>query len=429
MPSPSSPSAQPIIVQKFGGSSVADPEKIKHVASIIRTAHDAGHRVVAVVSAMGKTTDGLVALAKEVTSNPSGREYDMLLSTGEMVSASLMAMCLQQQGYKAIALNGQQAGIVTEDMYNRARILDIDTSYLQQLLNDDYIVIVTGFQGVNKHNEFITLGRGGSDTSAVAVAGALKAERCDIYTDVPGVFSTDPRVAPNAQKMDEIAYVEMLELARLGAKVLHPRSVEAARRWDVKVCVRSTFLLEDKGTLVVDEAQLLNLTDRAIAGVACDKSQARVAVCGIPDEPGSAARIFQRLAQEGISVDMIIQAMGSEPNTNDIVFTVNTWDLQNADTLLTRLKTDFGAKRIELDADVAKVSIVGVGMIDRPGIAADMFSAMGKANINMKMISTSEIKISVLVDKAQADDAVRAIHDSFFIDEEQRHLVDTKLGY
>jgi aspartate kinase len=419
----------PTTVQKFGGSSLADVQKIKHVANVIAKAHESGQRIVAVVSAMGKTTDGLVALANDLCEAPKGREYDMLLATGEMVSASLVAMCLQGMGHKAIALNGMQAGITTEDMYNTARIQSINPAPVNTLLDAGYIVVVTGFQGLNSKNEFCTLGRGGSDTSAVALAGALKAETCDIYTDVPGVFSTDPRIASNAVRMPAIAHIEMMELARLGAKVLHPRSVEAARQWGVTVRVRSTFNLKDEGTCVVDESAISKQDLRPVAGVACDKNQARVAVVGLPDKPGMAARLFSTLSDKDISVDMIIQSLGQDGATNDIAFTVNTWDLQNAGKVLTPILQELGARDVLLDEDVAKVSIVGVGMIDRPGVAAAMFDALAKAEINIKMIATSEIKISVLVDKAESDKAVQAIHNAFFSESATEELIPSKLGY
>lgn len=416
-----------ILVQKFGGSSMADVDKIRHVAGIVSAAHLQGNQTVVVVSAMGKTTDGLVNLAKELTKAPQGRDFDMLLATGEMVSASLLALCLQEMGFKAVALTGGQAGVHTEDLFNRARITAVETQTVHNYLNEGYIVVITGFQGINSLNETTTLGRGGSDTSAVAIAGALKADCCDIYTDVTGVFSTDPRVVHEAVKLDEIAYIEMMELARLGSKVLHPRSVEAARRWGIKVRVRSTFALEDTGTTVMDEQDMNAMDERVIAGVTCDKNQALVAVLGMPDEPGSAAKVFTRLSTEGISVDMIIQSTGKAANTNDIAFTVNTWDLQNAQGLMDRLLGDLGANGVEIDDKIAKISIVGVGMIDRPGIASGMFEALAEAQINIKMISTSEIKISVLVDKSNADKAVQAIHAKFFVAEQS--LVDSKSGY
>ncbi|MDX2083793.1 MAG: aspartate kinase [Candidatus Melainabacteria bacterium] len=420
-----------ILVLKFGGSSVADAEKIRRVARIVADHHDKGYQVVTVVSAMGKTTDGLVELARSITENPSGREYDALLATGEMVTTALLAMTLNSMGYAAVGLNGQQAGVRTEDLYNRARVLAVDTEQMHQHLNNGKIVVVTGFQGINSLGEFTTLGRGGSDTSAVALAGALQAERCDIYTDVRGVFSTDPRTVPEAVKLNTIAYIEMMELARLGAKVLHPRAVETARQANVAVCVRSTFDLEDCGTMVVGEHALE--TDRRVAGVACDVSQARVAIVHVPDQPGVAARIFGKLASQNVSVDMIIQSLASDGKTNDIAFTIGASDLADALTVMEKLRQDLGGTEILVDSDIAKVSIVGVGMIDRPGIAADMFEALADASINIKMISTSEIKISCLVEKSQATQAVQAIHRRFFDSEPseafEAHLVNERVGY
>jgi aspartate kinase len=427
LPQPSAKKA--ILVQKFGGSSVADVEKIKHVASLVAQAHDEGFSVLATVSAMGKTTDGLVGLAQAIMPHPEGREFDMLLATGEMVSAALLAMTLQHMGYKAIALNGHQAGIRVEDEYNKARIQAIHTQEVQRLLADGNIVIVTGFQGTNSKQEFVTLGRGGSDTTAVALAGALNATRCDIYTDVPGVFSTDPRIVPHAVRLNEIAFIEMMELARLGAKVLHPRSVETARRLNVPLRVCSTFQPENKGTLVVNENALQH--PLPVTGVACDKNQARLAVVNVPDQPGIAAQVFNQLAQAGVSVDMIIQSLGADGQTNDIAFTVASGDLPKAITLMEALLPQLGGESIQVDEAIAKVSVVGVGMIDRPGIAADMFNALSDAGINIKMISTSEIKISCLVDRAEADAAVRCIHDRFFQlgADNQVRFIDEKTGY
>ena len=297
-----------IVVQKFGGSSVATLEKIRHVARIIADAHDAGNQVVTVLSAMGDSTDDLVALATEaMQQQPSGRDLDALLVTGEMVSVALMAMTLQQMGYKAIGLNGQQAGFIVEDLPNRARILEIDTGRVLHHLSQGEIVLVTGYQGINPNGDFATLGRGGSDTSAVALAGALGASRCDIYTDVDGVYSTDPRVVPKAVKLDNITYIEMLELARVGAQVLHPRAVETARQADVQIRVRSTFYPENTGTLVTESKQLE--VNRVVSGIAADENQTQIVVMDVPDRPGIAGRIFSRLAQQNDSVDMIIQSM------------------------------------------------------------------------------------------------------------------------
>ncbi|MBY0450124.1 MAG: aspartate kinase [Cyanobacteria bacterium] len=424
-----------LIVQKFGGTSVGDAEKIMNVARIIADTHDQGHQVVTVVSAMGHSTDALVDLAKKITDNPTGREYDALLATGEMVSVALLSMALNSLGYKAVGLNGAQAGILTEDLFNRARILEIDTNGIKKALSEGNIIIVTGFQGINSLGEITTLGRGGSDTSAVALAAALEAERCDIYTDVRGVYSTDPRIVPEAVKMPRIAYIEMLELARVGAQVLHPRAVETARQGNVAVCVRSTFDLKDSGTMVLGIEAMDK--DRRVAGIACDESQARLALTGVPDQPGIAAEVFGTLANHNISVDMIIQSLsesdvpGGKP-TNDIAFTVSETDLHDAVTVLEQVKQKIGAKQVLVDTDIAKVSIVGAGMIDRPGIAADMFRALAEGKINIKMISTSEIKISCLVDKTAAKDAVRTIHGRFFADSGlsvTQATVNEKLGY
>ncbi|HEY9686835.1 MAG TPA: aspartate kinase [Coleofasciculaceae cyanobacterium] len=422
-------STAPIIVQKFGGSSVADAEKIKHVSRIIVDTFDKGFRTVAVISAMGDSTDDLVTLANQLCDNPGGREYDALLATGEMISVAAVAMAINAMGYKAVSMNGQQAGVHTEDLYNRARILEIKTQNILKALDDGYIVLVTGFQGVNSKGEFVTLGRGGSDTSAVALAGALSADRCDIYTDVRGVYSTDPRIVPEAVKIDKISYIEMMELARVGAQVLHPRAVELARQADIRLCKRSTFYLEDPGTMMIGE--LATEKAKPVTGIACDLSQARLAVVGCPDRPGIAAEIFGSLASENISVDMIIQTLGKKEGTNDIAFTINATENHDAMRALERVREKIGAESIMSDTEIAKVSIVGAGMIDQPGIAADMFEALSEGGINIKMISTSEIKISCLVDKAQGHDAVRAIHRKFFPEAHNPEdvLVNEKVGY
>ena len=423
------PSSSSIIVQKFGGSSVADAEKIKNVARIIVDTHEKGFRTVAVISAMGDSTDDLVTLANQVCVNPGGREYDALLGTGEMVSVAAMAMAINAMGYKAVGLSGGQAGIRTEDLHNRARILEINTENILNYLNDGYIVLVTGFQGINSRGEITTLGRGGSDTSAVALTGALNAERCDIYTDVRGVYSTDPRVVPEAVKLNSISYIEMMELARVGAQVLHPRAVDLARQGNIKLCKRSTFYLEDPGTMMIGEVTTDH--NRAVTGIACDKSQIRFAVVGCPDRPGIAAEIFGSLANENISVDMIIQSLGHKTGNNDIAFTVSGDDIHDATRVLNQVKEKIGAEQIAADTDIAKVSIVGAGMIDRPGIAAEMFEALSTQGINIKMISTSEIKISCLVDKTQAEEAVRALHRQFFPDAHSPEsvMINEKVGY
>lgn len=407
-----------IIVQKFGGTSLADTDKVKNVADAVIREKKLGNDVVVVVSAMGHTTDYLIKMAKDITQDPSDREMDMLLSTGEGVSIALLAMAIQSKGYEAVSLNAMQIGIITEDIHRKARIIDIKTDKLRKNLDEGKIIVVAGFQGITEGGEITTLGRGGSDTSAVTVAAALKAARCDIYTDVEGVYTTDPRIVPNASRLDVVSYDEMLELARVGANVLHPRSVETAKLFDVPLRVRSTFKLDNLGTLIigVDNMEL----HRPVTGVAADLSQIRIALCDVPDVPGNAARLFSSLANENISVDMIIQSYARNiTNTNDIAFTVDKGDLDKTKIVLERVKDDIKAGAIHIDENIAKVSIVGAGMIDRPGIAASMFNTIAKAGINIKMISTSEIKISCLVDKEDAQTAVKALHSIFKLDSEE----------
>jgi len=401
-----------IIVQKFGGTSVADTEKIKHVAEVVKAERANGNDVVVVVSAMGHTTDHLVKLASGITEKPSSREMDMLLSTGEGVSIALLAMALNAAGCPAVSMNAMQVGIMTENIHSKARIIDIKTEKLRKHLSDGEVVVVAGFQGVTEDGEITTLGRGGSDTSAVALAAALKAERCDIYTDVEGVYTADPRVIPKASCLDEVSYEEMLELARVGANVLHPRAVETAKQFNVPLRVRSSFKLENKGTLIVgvDDMEL----HRPVTGVATDLTQLRIVVCDIPDTPGHAAKIFGKLSDANISVDMIIQSYARKiENTNDIAFTIDKADLDKTLKTLDELKSEIKASRFQVDDNIAKISIVGAGMIDRPGIAASMFETLAKLNINIKMISTSEIKVSCLVDECDAQRALIALHETF----------------
>ena len=401
-----------IIVQKFGGTSVADTEKIKNVAQTVIREKENGNDVVVVVSAMGHTTDYLVKMARDLSPNPSGREMDMLLSTGEGVSIALLAIAIQAAGYEAVSFNAMQVGIMTENVHSKARIVDIKTEKLRKNLNEGKIIVVAGFQGVTEDGEITTLGRGGSDTSAVALAAALNAERCDIYTDVEGVYTTDPRVVANASRLEQISYEEMLELAHAGANVLHPRSVETAKQFNVPLRVRSSFKLDNLGTLIlgVEKMEIY----KPVAGVAADLSQARIVVCDVPDKPGSAASIFSKLAKENISVDMIIQSYARKvSNTNDIAFTVDKADLAKTIATLEGMKSDLCCGEIKVDENIAKVSIVGAGMIDRPGIASTMFETLASENINIRMISTSEIKISCLVDKEKAQQAVKALHRVF----------------
>lgn len=404
-----------ILVQKFGGSSVGDINKINNVADVVIGETKKGHSVVVVVSAMGKTTDYLVSLANNISNNPNRREMDMLLSTGEQVSIALLAMALQAKGVPAVSFNATQVQILTEKIHSKARILDIKTDKIISHLSKGQVVVVAGFQGVTTEQEITTLGRGGSDTSAVALASALNAERCDIYTDVDGVYTTDPRITPTARKLDEISYVEMLELARVGAKVLHPRAVEIAKKYNVPLRVRSSFLPDDLGTNVigVDSMEIY----RPVSGVAADLTQVRLAILKVPDVPGVAAKVFGKLAMANVSVDMIIQSIHTDNQTNDIAFTVAKTELNESLNILEKVKEEIGAEKVLVDEDIAKVSIVGAGMIDRPGIAADMFSALANAKINIKMIATSEIKISCLVDKDSAHEAVRAIHTKFNLDD------------
>ena len=401
-----------IIVQKFGGTSVADIEKINHVADVIIKEKENGHDVVVVVSAMGHTTDHLVKLAKSINANPSERELDMLLSTGECVSMSLLTMAIQAKGYKAISYNAAQIGIITENVHTKARIIDIKTDKLRKSLDEGNIIVIAGFQGVTTEGEITTLGRGGSDTSAVAIASALDAQRCDIYTDVEGVYTTDPRIVPNASRLEQISYEEMLELAHAGANVLHPRSVETAKQYKMPLRVRSTFKYDNKGTLIlgVEDMEI----NKPVAGVAADLSQVRIVVCDIPDTPGEAATLFGALAKENISVDMIIQSYARKvSNTNDIAFTINQEDLPKTLEMLELINKKLKAGDISYDDNIAKISIIGAGMIDRPGIASTMFQTLADNNINIRMISTSEIKISCLINKEDAQKALKALHDVF----------------
>ena len=401
-----------IVVQKFGGTSLADTNKIKNVAKAVIKEKNNGNDVVVIVSAMGHTTDYLVKLSSEISENPNKREMDMLLSTGEQVSIALLTMAIQEEGYDAISLNATQVGIITENVHSTARIIDIKTDKLNKILNEGKIIVVAGFQGVTEDGEITTLGRGGSDTSAVAIAASLKANRCDIYTDVEGVYTTDPRIVPNASRLKMVSYEEMLELARTGANVLHPRAVETAKVYNVPLRVRSTFKLENLGTYIigVNEMEI----NKNVTGVAADTTQVRIVICDVPDQPGNAGKVFEKLAQSNISVDMIIQSYARHNlNTNDIAFTVDKNDLTNALTILENVKKELNASNIFVDENIAKVSIVGAGMIDHPGIASSMFNALAKANINIKMISTSEIKISCLVNKDDSKKAIKIIHSAF----------------
>lgn len=399
-----------LIVQKFGGTSVADTERLRNVARIITDAYKAGNQVVAVLSAQGDTTDDLIEKAREINPEASSREMDMLLSTGEQISVSLCAMAIEAMGYPVISLTGWQSGVITNTVSGNARIKKVDTERIEAELNQKKIVIVTGFQGVDRNHDITTLGRGGSDTSAVALAAVLGADLCQIYTDVEGVYTADPRKVTGARKLDEVTYNEMLELATLGAQVLHNRSVELARKYNVKMEVLSSFT-GHPGTKVKGVAKRMERS--YISSVAKDKDIARIALIGVPNEIGTSFKVFSLLARNQVNVDIILQDIGHEEG-KDICFTVAERDLKKASELLIEQKEELRYSRLETNCDVAKVSVVGAGMINNPGVAATLFEALYDAGININMISTSEIKISVLVDKKDADQAVQAIHDRFF---------------
>ena len=399
-----------LIVQKFGGTSVADAERLRHVAKIITDTYAQGHRVVAVLSAQGDTTDELIEKAKEINPNPSPREMDMLLSTGEQISVSLCAMAIEAMGYPVVSLTGWQSGVLTNTVSMNARIKRLDTERVEAELDRRRIVIITGFQGINRLGDITTLGRGGSDTSAVALAAALHADLCQIYTDVDGVYTADPREVKGARKLDEITYNEMLELATLGAQVLHNRSVEMAKKYNVKLEVLSSFTGRP-GTKIKEVAK--GVEKSYISSVAKDKNIARIALLGVPDETGTSFKVFSLLAANNINVDIILQGIG-QAERKDICFTVAEGDLEKASGLLREHQESIGFRSMETNADVAKVSVVGAGMIGSPGVAAKLFEALYDAGININMISTSEIKISVLVDRQDAAKAVQVIHDKFF---------------
>ncbi len=399
-----------LIVQKFGGSSVANAERVMNVANRIVETYKAGNSVVVVVSAQGDTTDDLIEKAMEINPKGSKREMDMLLSSGEQISISLLAMAIQKLGYNAVSLTGWQAGFKTNSNYGIAKIDVINCERVKKELDSNNIVIIAGFQGINKYDDITTLGRGGSDTSAVAIAAALRADLCEIYTDVDGVYTADPRIVPNAKKLEDISYDEMLELASLGANVLHNRSVEMAKKYGVNMVVRSS-LNKNEGT-VVKEVERVEKLD--VRGVARDNDVARIALVNIKDEPGVAFKIFSLLAKNHVNVDIILQSIGRE-GKKDISFTVTESNLESAMELLNENKDIIGFEEIKATSEVSKVSIVGAGMVNNPGVAAKMFEALADANINIHMISTSEIKVSVLVNQKNAEKAVAVIHDKFHI--------------
>ncbi|NCC81455.1 MAG: aspartate kinase [Clostridia bacterium] len=398
-----------LIVQKYGGSSVADAVCIKRVAENISKYHNEGNQVVVVVSAMGDSTDDLITLAKQLNEKPSPREMDMLLATGEQVSIALLSIALDSAGKSAVSLTGPQVGILTTNVHSKARIKKVNTQRIQKELDQNKIVIVAGFQGKTEEDEITTLGRGGSDTTAVALAAALKADMCEIYTDVTGVFTADPRVVNDAQKLDHISYDEMLELASLGARVLHVRSVELAKLYNVPMCVRSSYVNEE-GTIVVSKDSLEK--DVVVTGVAHDLNVAKISIFDVPDQPGIASTIFTKLAKENINVDMIVQS-SMRDKINDISMTVPEEEMDKAVRTIKSVSKEFDDATIEADNDVAKVSIVGAGMISSPGVAAKMFHVLAENKINIDMISTSEIKVSCIVKRANAIKALQVLHDAF----------------
>ena len=397
-----------LIVQKFGGSSVRDAERVMNVAGRIVETYKNGNSVVVVVSAQGDTTDDLIEKAKEINPNASKREMDMLLSTGEQISISLLAMAIQKLGYPVVSHTGWHIGMKTDSNYGSARISKIDAERLHKEIDSNHIVIVAGFQGINKYDDITTLGRGGSDTSAVAIAAALRADMCEIYTDVDGVYTADPRIVPTAKKLDSISYDEMLELASLGANVLHNRSVEMAKKYNINLTVRSS-LNKNEGTVVKEVNKVEKMLVR---GVARDNDVARISICNIEDKPGMAFKVFSLLAGKGINVDIILQSIGRE-GMKDISFTVSESNLEKAVELLEANKESLCFEEIKTSTDYSKVSIVGSGMVNNPGVASTMFEALYDADINIHMISTSEIKVSVLINKKNADRAVSVIHDKF----------------
>ena len=397
-----------LVVQKYGGTSVGDVEKIKRVAKRIVQRKEAGNAMVVVVSAMGKTTDDLVDLAMAINPNPPSREMDVLLATGEQVSISLLAMAIQTMGFDVVSLTGAQCGIKTSDVHKKARISNIDTARITRELNAGKIVIVAGFQGVDENRDITTLGRGGSDTSAVAIAAALKAKCCEIYTDVDGVYNADPRIVPNATKMDEVSYQEVLEMASLGAGVLHPRSVELAEKFKMPLIVRSSYN-NNEGTTIKEDVKMEKVLVR---GIALDENIAKISVFEVPDQPGIAFKLFSALASANIHVDMIVQNV-NRTAVNDISFTVNADELQEAVEVSQKFAFEVEAQKVEFDKGVAKLSVVGTGIVANAEIASKFFEALYELGINIQTISTSEIKISCLIDKERAKEAMVEIHKRF----------------
>jgi aspartate kinase len=399
-----------LIVQKFGGTSVGDPEKIRNVARRVVATKEAGNQVAVTVSAMAGETNALVALAEELGGeNPEPREYDVLVSTGEQKTIALLAMAIHQLGHRARSFTGGQMGMLTDAAHTKARIQSIDTERIREVLEDDTVAVIAGFQGIDDEGNITTLGRGGSDTSAVAVASALEADVCEIYTDVDGVYTTDPNMVPAARKLDRVSYEEMLELASLGAKVLQIRSVKFAMRYGIPIHVRSSFK-QDEGTWVVREEDMMERL--VVSGVTYNRSEAKIRVAGVKDSPGMVAQLFGPISEAGIVVDMIVQNM-AEDGTTDVTFTVPRGDYQRAVEITKGLAPTMGGRSVEGDETIAKVSVVGLGMRDHAGVAAKMFQVLAAEGINIQMISTSEIKISVVIEEKYTELAVRTLHDAF----------------
>jgi aspartate kinase len=414
-----------LIVQKFGGSSVADAEGMKRVASRIVATKKAGHQVVVVVSAMGDTTDELIDLANQVSPLPNGRELDMLLTAGERISMALLAMAIANLGHEARSFTGSQAGIITTSAHGRARVIDVTPGRIQEALKEGAIAIVAGFQGVSQDtNDITTLGRGGSDTTAVALAAALEADVCEIYTDVDGIFSADPRVVPTARKLNTVTYEEMLELAASGAKVLHLRCVEYARRFDLPIHVRSSFSNKEGTWVVKDHPEGGKMEQAIIAGIAHDKSEAKITIVGVPDRTGVAARIFQAIADADINVDMIVQNVSAAATgLTDISFTLPKTEGANATSVLQRIQGEIGFQSIQYDDQIGKLSLIGAGMRSHPGVTATFFACLSEAGVNIEMISTSEIRISIVCRASDVEKGVRAAHTAFDLDADQVEAV------
>jgi len=414
-----------LIVQKYGGSSVADAEGMKRVAARIVASKRDGNKVVVVVSAMGDTTDELIDLANQITPIPTGRELDMLLTAGERISMALLAMAISNLGHEARSFTGSQAGVITDSAHGRARIIDVTPGRIQEALEEGAIAIVAGFQGISQDTKDVTtLGRGGSDTTAVALAAALDADVCEIYTDVDGVFSADPRVVPMARKLKTVTYDEMLELAASGAKVLHLRCVEYARRYDLPIHVRSSFTTNEGTWVVKNHPEGGNMEQAIISGIAHDKSEAKITIVGVPDRTGVAARIFQAIADADINIDMIVQNVSAAATgLTDISFTLPKAEGANASKILQAIQGEVGFASIQYDDQIGKLSLVGAGMRSHPGVTATFFAAMSEAGVNIEMISTSEIRISIICRESDLDRAVKAAHTAFELDADQIEAV------